>query len=52
MTSSQSSKPIEDQVVEAIRSVVGQRPVPLHEPSFNGNEWNYVKECLDSRARG
>ena len=48
MTSSQSLKPIEDQVVEAIRSVVGPKPVPLHEPSFNGNEWNYVKECLDS----
>ena len=48
MTSSQSLKPIEDQVVEAIRSVVGPEPTPLHEPSFNGNEWNYVKECLDS----
>ena len=48
MTSSQILKPIEDQVVEAIRSVVGLRPVPLHEPSFNGNEWNYVKECIDS----
>lgn len=22
--------------------------IPLHEPSFNGNEWKYVKECLDS----
>lgn len=48
MTSSQSLKPIEDQVVEAIRSVIGAGPVPLHEPSFSGNEWNYVKECLDS----
>ena len=42
------SKPIEDQVLDAIISVVGPRNVPLHEPSFDGNEWNYLKECLDS----
>lgn len=36
------------QVVEAIRSVVGAGPVALHEPSFGGNEWLYLKECLDS----
>lgn len=22
--------------------------LPLHEPNFNGNEWTYVKECLDT----
>jgi len=22
--------------------------IPLHEPVFEGNEWRYVKECLDS----
>jgi len=27
---------------------VGPGPVALHEPLFAGNEWNYVKECLDS----
>ena len=42
------SKPIEDQVLDAIISVVGPRNVPLHEPSFDGNEWIYLKECLDS----
>jgi len=36
------------QVVAAIRSVVGEGPVALHEPSFNGNEWLYLKECIDS----
>ena len=36
------------QVVTAIRSVVGTGPVALHEPSFTGNEWFYLKECLDS----
>jgi len=37
-----------EQVVTAIRSVVGAGPVALHEPSFNGNEGLYLKECLDS----
>ena len=36
------------QVVTAIRSVVGAGPAPLSEPSFAGNEWLYLKECLDS----
>ena len=36
------------QIVHAIESVVGAGPVGLHEPSFNGNEWTYLKECLDS----
>lgn len=35
-------------VVDALRSVVGPGPVKLHEPSLGGNEWLYVKECLDS----
>ena len=35
-------------VVAAISHVVGQAPVALHEPCFGGNEWQYVKECLDS----
>ena len=40
--------PLPDQVVSAIQSVVGCGPVGLHEPTFAGNEWRYVKECLDS----
>jgi aminotransferase in exopolysaccharide biosynthesis len=40
--------PISEQVVAAIRVVVGAGPVALHEPSFTGNEWLYLKECLDS----
>lgn len=35
-------------IVRAIKSVVGDGPVALHEPRFNGNEWVYLKECLDS----
>ena len=36
------------QVVDAIHSVVGPGPVALHEPRFDGKEWEYLKECLDS----
>ena len=37
-------------VLNAIRSVLpaGDQPVALHEPSFAGNEWVYVKECIDT----
>jgi len=37
-------------IINALKSVLsaGDKPVALHEPSFSGNEWAYVKECLDS----
>jgi len=35
-------------IIAAIRSVLGTQPGALHEPRFAGNEWAYVKECLDS----
>ena len=35
-------------IVRAIKSVAGDGPLALHEPRFNGNEWIYLKECLDS----
>ena len=37
-----------NQIVNAIHSVFGSAPVGLHEPIFAGNEWLYVKDCLDS----
>jgi perosamine synthetase len=37
-----------DQVVAALRVVLGPAPVVLHEPRFAGNEWAYLQECLDS----
>ena len=43
-----SSLPFALQVLERIRRVTGEGPVVLHEPSFAGNEWLYLKECLDS----
>jgi len=39
-----------DAILKAIRKVVSdqERPVSLHEPTFAGNEWAYLKDCLDS----
>lgn len=35
-------------IVAAIRVAIGPGAAALHEPCFAGNEWAYVKECLDS----
>lgn len=37
-------------VMQTLRSVLSftDGRVGLHEPEFNGNEWRYVKECLDT----
>jgi aminotransferase in exopolysaccharide biosynthesis len=35
-------------IVDAVQRAVGPGPVALHEPHFAGNEWAYLKECLDS----
>ncbi|MCQ8127913.1 LegC family aminotransferase [Methylomonas rivi] len=48
MTAMQAQNTLAGQIVSAIREVVGAGPAMLHEPSFNGNEWLYLKECLDS----
>ena len=39
-----------DAIVSAIRDVLPSRygRPALHEPEFSGNEWNYVKDCLDT----
>ncbi len=36
------------QIVAAIKAVTGAGPLALHDPRFAGNEWIYLKECLDS----
>ncbi|MDQ7248805.1 LegC family aminotransferase [Dongia sedimenti] len=48
ITSERSATPAE--IVAAIRAVVGpsEKPVQLHEPKFTGNEWAYVKDCIDT----
>lgn len=36
-------------VVTALRTVLPHRNfIGLHEPQFSGNEWLYVKECIDT----
>lgn len=37
-------------VLNTLKSVIGQNDnfVSLHEPTFAGNEWDYVKDCLDT----
>ena len=37
-------------VLDAVRSILGDanEMIALHEPEFGGNEWNYVKECIDT----
>ncbi len=37
-------------IIGALNKVLGdaKRPIALHEPCFCGNEWIYVKDCLDS----
>jgi len=39
-----------ENILNALRKVLPERgsPVALHEPCFSGNEWVYVKECIDT----
>lgn len=38
-----------DQVVSALTSVLpAEEPIHLHAPAFEGKEWDYVRECLDT----
>jgi perosamine synthetase len=48
VTSMTAQRDLSQEIIGAIQSVVGPGPVALHEPRFCGNEWNYLKECLDS----
>ncbi|MDQ0194830.1 LegC family aminotransferase [Paenibacillus wynnii] len=39
-----------DSIIEALQQFfpVKNKPYPLHEPLFAGNEWEYLKECLNT----
>ena len=39
-----------DRIVATLKSVIpaDKMPVALHEPSLKGNEWAYLKDCIDS----
>jgi perosamine synthetase len=41
-----SSLPAE--VTKAVRKVIGDGPIKLHEPTFDGNESRYLQDCIDS----
>ena len=43
-----TSLPLAIKISNAIRSVVGDRRVPLHEPVFQGREIEYLQECIES----
>lgn len=40
-----------DALIDVLDRVLSghERPIGLHEPYFAGKEWDYVKECLDTR---
>ncbi len=37
-------------IIDIIRKVTGRPdgPIALHEPTFSGNAWQYVKDCIDT----
>jgi len=38
-----------DVLIDFIRNIYGfDKYIPLHEPSFDGNELKYIKDCIDS----
>ncbi len=39
---------LESLIISAIRQIVGNGSIKLHEPCFSGNESKYVQECIDS----
>lgn len=41
---------LEQDFLQGLKTVLGQPSpfIPLHEPEFMGNEWERVKDCLDS----
>lgn len=44
-----ADKEFTERIVGVLQSVLpAKENIPLHEPHFGGNEWEYVKDCLDS----
>ncbi len=50
MTASTPASGLVSATLEAVRSVLGpaQGTIALHEPEFSGQEWAYVKDCIDT----
>lgn len=45
-----TTQELPERFLSALRQVLGMDglPLALHEPEFGGNEWSYVKECIDT----
>ena len=41
-------KTLPDLVTQALHNVIGNGPTKLHEPTFDGNETQYVQDCIES----
>ena len=41
-------KTLPELVTQAIYNVIGNGPTKLHEPTFDGNETQYVQDCIES----
>ena len=41
-------KTLPELVTKAIHNVIGNGPTKLHEPTFDGNETQYVQDCIES----
>lgn len=50
LTAMPDSPSITNEILSAVDSVLADRsrPIPLHVPTFAGNEWQYVKDCIDT----
>lgn len=38
-----------NKIVETLKNTLPKGPIALHEPNFRKNEWEYVKDCIDTR---
>ena len=45
-----NTRPLSEEFLSGLRQVLGEAAtsISLHEPEFSGNEWAYVKECIDT----
>ena len=41
-------KTLPDLILQGIKNTVGEGPVKLHEPTFEGNESRYLQDCIES----
>lgn len=48
MSESNYEEKLTQRIIASIISVTGDENVMLHEPEFDGMEWNYVKESIDT----